>query len=247
MSISIVGGELASVDLIDATLHRPGVTKSTEKREMAKTAAKAMGARIDALLEKKGIKYNQLDHLLGQKSTGYTSRLVAGQKTRPDPGILRQIASLLDTSVDYLVGSEEGAAAPARVEGRRAAREDVERVDGWFHEALQELGGRRYSREQVRDAREFLLSGAPLLGDREEPRSFVLGALEAARELSEQGLAATPGAILALLIDKNVPSSRGPAASGNRAHSAAVEAGQALIAKEERAMKKSGHVPPRRG
>lgn len=55
--------------MIDVVMHRSVVT--------------TMGERVRARMETLGIGFNELDRAIGQGS-GYTTRLVAGKKKRPD-------------------------------------------------------------------------------------------------------------------------------------------------------------------
>jgi transcriptional regulator with XRE-family HTH domain len=115
-------------------------------------------------------------------------------------------------------------------------REDVEYVDAWFFEALQELQGRRrYSGAQGQAAKRFLVWGSNKLDG--DPKKMVLGALEAAKELDETGQQMTPEKIFALLVEKNAPPS-GPE-SGAREYDAALEFTKEFIRKEsKKALKK---------
>lgn len=119
-----------------------------------------------------------------------------------------------------------------------AERDDLEQIDAWFFEALQELGGRRYTAAQVRATKVFLATkGNPRLED-DSPRRLVLGALEAAKEIVGLGREPTPDAIFKLLIEKNAPPS-GPA-SGAREHETAREFTKELLTKEIKKAEREG-------
>ncbi|WP_394825010.1 helix-turn-helix domain-containing protein [Pendulispora albinea] len=68
----------------------------------------SIGGRVKEALERAGIGYNQLDRAIGQ-SSGYTTRLVSGEKKRPDPTILARIANELGVSITWLI---DGSGSP---------------------------------------------------------------------------------------------------------------------------------------
>lgn len=202
-------------------------------------------------MEKLGIGFNELDRAIGQ-SSGYTTRLVAGKKKRPDPVILSKIAKELGVTSDWLSTGEGDPAEgtpptpPARSGPRLRAgdqRPEVE-VLGWFFETLQSLvGQRKYTANQSHAATQFLLSYNTKL-PAEGPRKIVLGALEAAKELDELGQEMSPEAILGILIEKNAPPS-GPEPGARKAQSD-LEAAKEIVRRESRAALK-GFTPKKRG
>lgn len=152
--------------------------------------------------------FNELDRAIGQGS-GYTTRLVAGKKKRPDPTILHKMAEALGVHYEWLVTGQgdPGPSGPASSAPRPKDRGDhwfPDHIEDWFAEVLQSLGDRRYTGPQVRAAKVFIREGAPKLPET-GPRTLIMGALEAARELDEASREMEPGAILTLLIEKNAP------------------------------------------
>lgn len=223
--------------MIDVVMHRSVVT--------------TMGERVRARMETLGIGFNELDRAIGQGS-GYTTRLVAGKKKRPDPVILAKIAKELGVTTDWLSTGEgqspDGTppTPPARSGPRlsvAAQRPEIE-VLGWFFETLQSLvGQRKYTAGQSHAATQFLLSYSTKLPP-EGPRKVVLGALEAAKELDELGNEMTPEAILQVLLEKNAPPSG--AEAGVKKHQEALEFTKDFIRKEGKKALRGGYVPKKR-
>lgn len=148
---------------------------------------------------------------------GYASRILKGQRKRLNPDLLERIAASLKVDYAWLATGNgpppEGAPAespsppPTSSAPRPKDRGDhwfPDHIEDWFAEVLQSLGDRRYTGPQVRAAKVFIREGAPKLPEA-GPRTLIMGALEAARELDEASREMEPGAILTLLIEKNAP------------------------------------------
>lgn len=180
------------------------------------------------------------------KKLGFKGPTIANAKNhaRIGPGLAEALAAHWGMTFDELkrvaAGQQEAppeptpATPPAKSGPRLSSgeeRDDVEYVDAWFFEALQELQGRRrYSGAQGQAAKRFLVWGSNKLDG--DPKKMVLGALEAAKELDETGQQMTPEKIFALLVEKNAPPS-GPQ-SGAREHDAALEFTKEFIRKESK-------------
>jgi transcriptional regulator with XRE-family HTH domain len=178
---------------------------------------------------------------LAGMDAGVISRIESGATQHAEGETLKKLAPHLRVSVDWLLATEvEGAldatppTPPAKSGPRLSSgeeRDDVEYVDAWFFEALQNLRGRRhYTPRQGQAAKRFLAWGSNKLKDNSDPSKMVMGALEAARELDETGREMSPENIFALLVEKNAPPS-GPE-SGAREHDAKEAAARELIRKE---------------
>lgn len=207
MSSHTESTSIPDVARIDVNVHRSWVA--------------TIGERVRGLLEQKGTGFNELDRAIGQGS-GYTTRLVAGKKKRPDPAILHKIAEVLGVGYEWLVtGKGEPGGSPVeptpptpptgsgprvKLPGDRGDHWFPDWIEDLFNALLQSLGKVLYTPEQVRAAKVFIRDATAKYEESGTPR-MALGALEAARELDEAGKSPVPPAIFALLVEKNAPAS----------------------------------------
>lgn len=125
--------------------------------------------------------FNELDRAIGQTS-GYTTRLVAGKKKRPDPTILGKIAQVLGVSVDWIVSGEDTATPPVPPVSETRVVEDA--VNDLLNEAFNHD---RHEPSDVLLVGEALRLQAPLLKSHVEPLDIVRALLDTAADARLKG------------------------------------------------------------
>lgn len=173
--------------------------------------------RIERIAEVLGISHRELARRTGLKET-HLGVILKRLRAKPDAGIhsdtMLAMARGAGVRLEWLSSGEgemfEGDRTPTPPTSSAPRPKDrgdhwfPDHIEDWFAEVLQSLGDRRYTGPQVRAAKVFIREGAPKLPEA-GPRTLIMGALEAARELDETGREMDPGAILTLLIEKNAP------------------------------------------
>ncbi len=105
-----------------------------------KLADRVREARLEA-----GLGMNELDRRIGQPHGGYTTRLEAGEKKRPDPAVLNKIADALNVRLEWLLSGDlpkrEGSPQPRTSNGGTVANADP--AIGTFLLKLDRLPGLR--------------------------------------------------------------------------------------------------------
>lgn len=221
-------------------------------------SVETLGDRLEGLVKEQGVSQREFGRRAGLDER-HVGVIIGRFKKNPEASLdsptLFALARAGNVRPEWLSTGQEprrpdGAEAtpptpPARSQVRAkvaAERDDLEEIDGWFSETLQELtGGRRYTKDQVRAAKVFLATKGNPLVQGGSPRKLVLGALEAAKEIVELGREPEPDEIFTLLIEKNAPPS-GPE-SGAREYEAAREFTQNLLAKEIKKAEREGFRP----
>lgn len=167
----------------------------------------------------RGMRANELNRAMG-KEMGFVSNLK--KRKSPTGETLELVAKALRVRMAWLISGEgemfeEGEAPgspmpPAvstprvKMPGGNGDHWFPDHIEDLFNEALQELGGTRYTGLQIRAAKVFVRDATNKLV-RGGSKRMVLGALEAAQELDEAGEEPVPPAIFALLVEKNAPAS----------------------------------------
>lgn len=136
-------------------------------------------------MEALGVGFNELDRTIGQGS-GYTTRLVAGKKKRPDPAILEKIAQALGVTIGWIVSGEGDTPTPPPPPVSQVRETEVS------NDVIDELLAQAWDPEvhgpaDARVVGEALRSQAALLRGHVDPIDVVRAMLDTSAEARDKG------------------------------------------------------------